>query len=154
MTIPIEAPIDTAVDKMKRRFWPDEQRHELRGDAGLARLMTAFFVYCPAISYRPALLPAGRFDPRWKQVMDLDLFARVLLAGGSIALLPDRAYRYRRHDAAATARNSRTSVRRIEEVAVIREIVDAARPLSWRRTVRAGRLRLTVRANDWLSRRS
>src|SRR4051794_7835338 len=79
-------PIDTLVDKIKRQYWPAAQRCELRGDAGLARLVTAFFVYCPAMSYRVALLPEVRFDPRWRQVMDLDLFDRVLLGGGSIAL--------------------------------------------------------------------
>jgi len=78
--------IDTAVDKLKRRYWPTAQRELLQGDGGLARLMAAFFVYCPAMSYRPARLPHPTFDTRWKQVMDLDLYARVLLDGGSIVL--------------------------------------------------------------------
>ena len=98
----------------------------LEGDRGLARMMHGLFFYCPAASYRVDLLPAVRFDDRWKQVMDLDLFARVLLGGGSIALIPDKAYRYRRHDASASATNTRSSVRAKEEAAVIREIVAAA----------------------------
>jgi GT2 family glycosyltransferase len=100
------APVDTLVDKVKRHYWPKDHRAELRGDAGLARLMTAFFVYCPAMSYRTALLPAGGFDERWRQVMDLDLFARVLLDGGSIALDRTVAYAYRRHSGTVTASNA------------------------------------------------
>jgi hypothetical protein len=63
-------------------MWPREHRHLLRGDAGLARLMHAYFVYFPALSYRPALLPDGRFRDGWQQVMDVDLLARILLGGG------------------------------------------------------------------------
>ncbi len=73
---------------------------------------------------------------------------------GSIALIPDKAYRYRRHDASASAKNTRSSVRATEEAAVIREIVAAAAEQQWTQTVRAGRLRVTARLNDWWSRRA
>jgi glycosyltransferase involved in cell wall biosynthesis len=143
----------TLPDSVKRVLWPRKLPMVLEGDRGLARVMHGLFFYCPAASYRVDLLLTVRFDGRWKQVMDLDLFARVLLADGSIALIPERAYRYRRHDAAATAQNTRSSVRATEEAAVIREIVAAAARRRWTRTVRAGRLRVTVRLNDWWSRR-
>jgi glycosyltransferase involved in cell wall biosynthesis len=141
------APIDTAVDKMKRRFWPDEQRHELRGDAGLARLMAAFFVYCPAMSYRPALLPTPAFDTRWKQVMDLDLFARVLLDGGTILLDRTSVYRYRRHAGTVTSQNARSFTRLAEETRLAYEVADAAHAKRWSRTRRAARLHWTQRVN-------
>ena len=112
------------------------------------------FFYCPAVSYRVDLLPAQRFDDRWKQVMDLDLFTRVLLGGGSIVAIPDRVYRYRRHDAAMTAQNSRSSIRAVEEAEVSREIVALAAHRRWSRAVRAGRLRPITRFSDWWYRRS
>jgi glycosyltransferase involved in cell wall biosynthesis len=143
----------TAADSVKRLLWPRRLPFMLVGDRGLARVMHGMFFYCPSVSYRVDLLPALRFDARWLQVMDLDLFARVLLGDGAIALVPDRVYRYRRHDGTATARNSRSSLRGIEEAAVIREIVVVAGRRGWRRTVRAGRLRLTVRLNGWWSRK-
>ena len=122
----------------------------LVGDDGLARLMHGLFFYCPSVSYRVDLLPEPRFDDRWHQVMDLDLYARTLLDGGSIALIPERVYRYRRHDATMTALNSRSLVRLEEEVAVCREVSVAARNKGWRRSARAARLRLTVRLNGLL----
>jgi len=140
-------PIDTIVDRVKRRLWPGDQRHELRGDAGLARLMHGFFVYCPAMSYRPALLRERPFDERWKQVMDVDLIADVLLAGGTVLLDRTPVYRYRRHAGTVTAANARALTRLAEESAVAREIASAANSLGWARTARAARLRWSVRLN-------
>lgn len=142
----------TVADTVKQLMWPRRLPFVLLGDRGLSRILHGLFFYTPAVSYRVDLLPELRFDPRWQQVMDLDLYARVLLGGGSIALVDDRVYRYRRHDASASARHARSSVRRREEAAVTNEVVAAARGLRWRRSVRAGRLRLTVRLNDWWSR--
>ena len=140
-------PIDTLVDKIKRRYWPAQQRSELAGDAGLARLMQAFFVYCPAMSYRPALLPAERFDPRWKQVMDLDLFARVLLERGTILLDRTPVYRYRRHAGTVTSQNARSFTRLAEETRLAYEVAAAAKAQGWNRTSRSARLHWTQRVN-------
>ena len=62
---------------MKRALWPRKFPATLAGDQGLARLMRGLFFYCPSVSYRVDLLPELRFDPRWRQVMDLDLYARI-----------------------------------------------------------------------------
>jgi glycosyltransferase involved in cell wall biosynthesis len=143
-------PTHTLADWVKRLLWPSTLSATLVGDAGLARLMHGLFFYCPAVSYRVALLPALHFDGHWRQVMDLDLYARVLLEGGTIVFEPERVYRYRRHGATMTAQNSRSLVRLDEEVAVCREVALAARDKGWRRSARAARLRLTVRLNGLL----
>ena len=143
-------PTRSIADSVKRMLWPRRLPATLAGDRGLAKLMRGLFFYCPSVSYRVDLLPELRFDGRWRQVMDLDLYARVLLGGGSIVVVPDRVYRYRRHDATMTAQNSRSLVRLEEEVAVSREVSDAARSIGWRRSVRSARLRLTVRLNGLL----
>jgi glycosyltransferase involved in cell wall biosynthesis len=145
-------PTLTLADSVKRLLWPRHLPFVLEGDRGLARLMHGQFFYCPAVSYRVDLLPALRFDGRWRQVMDLDLYARILLAGGSMVLVPERVYRYRRHDAAASARHSRSSLRSMEENAVVGEVVEAARRQHWPRTARAAQLRVTVRINHWWTR--
>lgn len=137
----------TAVDRLKHRRWPGGQRHELRGDAGLARLMHTFFVYTPAMSYRPALLGTEPFAPRWKQVMDVELYADVLLGGGTILLDRTPSYRYRRHPGTTTALNARAFTRLAEETSMAREIAERARELGWRRTAFAARLRWSIRLN-------
>ena len=142
-------PMRTLADSVKRLLWPRNLPVVLEGDRGLERLMHGLFFYSPAVSYRIDLLPDVRFDERWKQVMDLDLFARVLLADGSIALIPDKVYCYRRHADSATAENTRSSVRAKEEAAVSSEIVELAADRGWSRTMRAGRLRPITRLSDW-----
>jgi glycosyltransferase involved in cell wall biosynthesis len=140
-------PIDTPVDRVKRRAWPREQRHVLEGDSGLARIMHAFFVYTPAISYRPGLLPEGWFDTRWRQVMDVDLIARLLFEGGSMVLDRTPVYRYRRHAGTVTSRNAREFTRLGEETEMAQLIANRARSLGWGRTARAARARITIRIN-------
>ena len=144
-------PARTLADSVKQALWPRRLPATLVGDRGLARLMQGQFFYCPSVSYRVALLPDLRFDDRWRQVMDLDLYARVLLEGGSIVLLPDHAYRYRRHGATMTAENTRSLVRLREEVVVSREVAVIARQKGWRRAALAARLRVTVRLNGLLA---
>jgi glycosyltransferase involved in cell wall biosynthesis len=139
-------PTRTLTDSVKQRMWPRTLPHTLVGDRGLARLMHGLFFYCPAVSYRVALLPELRFDDRWQQVMDLDLYSRVLLGGGSIALIPDRVYRYRRHGATMTAQNSQSLVRLDEEVTVSREVAEVARSRGWTRSARSARLNGLVSA--------
>jgi glycosyltransferase involved in cell wall biosynthesis len=143
-------PTRTLADSVKAALWPRTLPATSVGDTGLSRLMRGLFFYCPSVSYRVALLPELRFDERWQQVMDLDLYARILLSGGSIALVPDRVYRYRRHGDTMTAQNSRSLVRLAEEVSVSREVAAAAGEKGWRRSARAAQLRLTVRLNGVL----
>jgi glycosyltransferase involved in cell wall biosynthesis len=143
-------PTRTLADSVKHMLWPRQLPTTLAGDQGLARVMRGLFFYCPSVSYRVALLPELRFDNRWQQVMDLDLYARILLGGGSIVLVPDRVYRYRRHEGTMTAQNSRSLVRLSEEVAVSREVAVSASVKHWRRSASAARLRLTVRLNGFL----
>ncbi len=143
-------PTHTVADLVKRLLWPRALPAKLVGDHGLARLMHGLFFYCPAVSYRVALLPVLRFDAHWRQVMDLDLYARVLLEGGTIVFVPEPVYRYRRHGETMTAQNSRSLVRLDEEVAVCRQVSVAARNKGWPRSARAARLRLTVRLNGLL----
>ena len=140
----------TLGDSVKQWLTPRSLPATFSGDEGLAKLMRGLFFYCPAVSYRVDLLSGVRFDGRWRQVMDLDFYARVFLGGGSIVCVPDRVYRYRRHEATMTAQNSRTLVRLEEEVSISREVAEEARARGWRRAARAARLRVTIRLNGLL----
>ena len=149
-TTPIDADGRIAislVDRMKQWRWPKAVRSDLRGDAGLARLMHTFFVYTPAMSYRVALLPVDPFPAGWEQVMDVDVYANVLLNGGRIVLDRTPSYRYRRHADTATSRNARAFTRLHEETEMARRIEQAAREQGWRRTAFAARLRWSIRLN-------
>jgi glycosyltransferase involved in cell wall biosynthesis len=131
-------------DRVKALLWPRREQ-VLRGERGLQRLLRGQFFYCPAVSYRLRQVPRPAFEAQWRQVMDLVLYARVLLDGGSIVLVDEPLYRYRRHAASETQQNSATLARTEEEHAACRELCARAAAMGWRRAVRTGRLRLTVR---------
>jgi hypothetical protein len=131
-------------DRVKAWLWP-RGATSLEGERGLQRLLRGQFFYCPAVSYRLALVPQPAFEAQWRQVMDLVLYGRVLLDGGSIVLVDEPLYRYRRHAASETQQNSATLARTEEEHAACRELCARAAAMGWRRAVRTGRLRLTVR---------
>jgi glycosyltransferase involved in cell wall biosynthesis len=143
-------PTRTLADSVKHLLWPRKLPATLEGEHGVRVLMRGLFFYCPSVSYRVRLVPDLRFDDRWLQVMDLDFYARILLSGGTIVIVADRAYCYRRHDDTMTAHNSRSLVRLGEEVAVSREVADASRAIGWKRGARAARRRPTVRLNGLL----
>ena len=131
-------------DRVKSWLWP-RRLERLEGEQGLRLLLRGQFFYCPAVSYRWELLERPAWDDRWRQVMDLMLYGRVLLSGGSIELEPARVYRYRRHAASETQLNSVDLSRTQEEIAACRELAAGAARLGWSRARRAGRNRVTVR---------
>jgi len=136
-------------DRVKSWLWP-RRLDRLEGEQGLQRLLRGQFFYCPAVSYRWELLDRPAWDGRWRQVMDLMLYGRVLLDGGSIELEPARVFRYRRHAASETQQNSVDLSRTDEEIAACRELADAAGRLGWTRARRAGRWRMTVRLQSMI----
>jgi glycosyltransferase involved in cell wall biosynthesis len=141
------APARTIPDTVKAWLWP-KRLDRLQGERGLQLLLRGQFFYCPAVSYRMAAIDAldGRaWNERWTQVMDLELYGRVLLSGGTIVLEPAPVFRYRRHQQSMTQQNSKSMVRTTEETVVCRMLSDRAKSLGWTHAARAGRLRVTAR---------
>lgn len=138
------APRRTLPDTVKSLLWP---RHATRlvGEAGLRALLRGQFFYCPAVSYRVSRLPEPAWNSRWGQVMDLELYGRLLLNDAVIELADDRVYRYRRHEGSETQLNSAALVRSEEETVLCRELAARAERRGWARAARAGQLRTTVR---------
>ncbi|MEK7422236.1 MAG: glycosyltransferase [Actinomycetota bacterium] len=137
-------PSRTVPDTVKNWLRP-RQVDCLQGERGLERLLRGQFFYCPSVSYRLAMLRLPAWNTRWQQVMDLELYSRVLLDGGEIRLISRPLFRYRRHDESMTQLNSVTMVRSEEETALCRELVAECVSKGWRRAARAGRFRITVR---------
>jgi glycosyltransferase involved in cell wall biosynthesis len=131
-------------DTVKAALWP-RRLDRLVGEQGLRTLLRGQFFYCPSVSYRLALVELPAWNDRWGQVMDLELYCRILLTDGVIALESRSTYRYRRHDASATQVNSSTLLRTVEETALCREVIAAARQRGWPSAARAGRSRWSVR---------
>jgi glycosyltransferase involved in cell wall biosynthesis len=103
----------------------------LHGKSAIESLMHGDFIMCPTVCYRRSRLPAERFDDRWRQVLDLDFFTRILLEGGTMVGLPAVAYAYRRHDENATAQQTETLLRFEEESRIHDQVTAIARERGW-----------------------
>jgi len=122
-------------DEMKRFTRPraEGDRIDVAGEAGLVSLLRGQHIFCPTLAYQRARLPQPTFDARWRQVTDLDLLARLLVAGERIVGTTEAAYRYRRHSANQTALLTASLDRFDEEYAVYHEIATRARARGWAR---------------------
>jgi glycosyltransferase involved in cell wall biosynthesis len=138
------SPRRTVPDTVKTLLWP-RHRSRLEGDRGLGLLLRGQFFYCPGVSYRLAEIAMPAWNARRAQVMDLELYGRILLNDGSIALEQRRVFRYRRHEQSMTQLNSATMLRTVEETDACRSLAAEARQRGWTRAARAGHLRPAVR---------
>ncbi len=135
-------------DYCKRFFRPNRGRIvRLHGDRGLRAVMRADFIMCPTMCFRRSRLGPRRFDPRWRQVLDLELIARLLLAGETLVGVPDVLYAYRRHPGNATAAQTQTLLRFHEERALYDEVAAAAAARGWDRTAAVARRGDIIRLN-------
>lgn len=133
-----------------KRFTVPRQRGDaiiLEGDDGLASLLWGQHVFCPSISYKRSLVGPEPFDRRWRQVLDLDLLARLLLSGQHLVGLRAVGYRCRRHPSSQTAQLTKEMIRFHEEFAVYEEIGAKARAADWRRTARVAEQGRILRAH-------
>jgi glycosyltransferase involved in cell wall biosynthesis len=111
----------------------------LAGEPGLTSVMAANFIVCPSLCYRRSVLGTRRFDPRWRQVQDLDLTSRLLLDGDVLVGTRRVDYVYRRHDESATSKQSETWLRFDEEFALFDEVAARASARGWETAARVAR---------------
>jgi GT2 family glycosyltransferase len=120
------------VDSIKRFLQPHAKGPlVLEGRSAVEALMHGDFIMCPTVCYRRRRLPAERFRPDWKMVLDLDFFTRILLDGGTMVGLPAVAYAYRRHPENATTAYTESLLRFEEESHLHDRVAEIARERGW-----------------------
>jgi glycosyltransferase involved in cell wall biosynthesis len=136
----------SVADRVKRVLEPRSSGlAPLQGEDGLRRVMRGNFIMCPTVCYRRSRLGALRFDARWRQVLDLDLYARMFLAGGVVVGVPDTCYAYRRHPEQQTAELTGSAARFAEELALFDEIADTITAAGWDRAAATARHKRVVK---------
>jgi glycosyltransferase involved in cell wall biosynthesis len=133
-------------DDIKRLFIPrGNDDVVLRGQGGLRALLRGNFIVCPTLCWRRARLGEQRFDPRWRQVQDLELLARLLCVGETFSGSRAAHYAYRRHEANTTARQTESLLRFEEEYALFDGIAARAQSLGWDRAAHIARRKVILR---------
>lgn len=137
--------ISNLKDRVKRAITPRSLNFLLTGDSGLAQLLFGCFIYCPTVCYRASTLKRYRFSVNSSMVLDLDLYARLLMDGESMVGTNTKGYNYRRHLDSESSVLTKTSTRFKEEIGLHNSLVESLRALDWKRAKRQAILKVTLR---------
>lgn len=115
------------------------------GEPLLASLLVGNWMYFPSVVFRREIVQKYGFRPGYDVVMDLDLYARMLL-DGHVALLVDHVcFEYRRHAASLSSAEAVSGGRFDEELRCFVEIRQQSRDCGWPRAAGAAARHLTSR---------
>lgn len=138
-------PMFSFADKVKRFIQPRSELITLSGDKGLSSLFKGCFIFCPSICYKTSVIKKYKFRQQWQMVLDLDLYARLLMDGHSSYGTNKEAYRYRRHDNNQTVKLTKDFKRFDEEVLLYDDISYKAKQLRWSSTERTARKKVIIK---------
>ena len=135
-------------DRLKHVLAPRTQEARiLGGERLLLSLMRGNWTYFPSLMWRRETLNRIGFRQDLDVALDLVALASLVLDGGSMLLLPDFAFEYRRHVGSVSSLAATSAGRFSEERRVMGELAAQARERGWSRASRAARFRLTSRAH-------
>lgn len=136
-------------DRVKRWSRPSRTRPTLlRGERLAISLLRGNWTYFPSICWRTdTVRRAGGFDAQYEIVLDLALQLTIIRDGGSLALLPDPEFRYRRHEASVSSSAARYGGRFDEERDFFNDVAVQLDGMGWHRAARAARRHITSRLN-------
>ena len=127
-------------DRIKRLTTPKVRGHRVIGGEDLAlSLLRANWMYFPSCVFRRTMLQQTGFRPDYDIVLDLDLFLRLLLAGGACILLEPAGIEYRRHAASLSSTGAHDGSRFVEENAYFDKMAAEMTRVGWRRAAAAAR---------------
>ena len=119
----------------------------IEGERGIRALLRGNFINAPTLCFRKSVLRARRFDPAYKFVLDCELTSQLVFDGESLVGIPDRCYRYRRHDEAATSKYTKTQLRFREESEYYDRMRVRCEELGWQKCAKLARDKRILKLN-------
>lgn len=120
---------------------------ELGGERLTTSLLRGNWTYFPSICWRASDVKPRGFDPQYSVVLDLALQLELLMAGCTMALLPETTFRYRRHHDSVSEEAATYGSRFEEERRLFLEVAPRLRDMGWSRAARAAEFHITSRLN-------
>jgi glycosyltransferase involved in cell wall biosynthesis len=125
-------------DRMKRLTALRVQTYRLAGGEELAAsLLHGNWMYFPSVAFRRDVLQRHGFRQGYDIVLDLDIYLRILLDGGSALLFECPGIEYRRHSTSLSSAQAASGTRFDEELAYFREAVETMAAAGWLTASRA-----------------
>jgi glycosyltransferase involved in cell wall biosynthesis len=134
-------PTDTLADRIKRLARRPAWRHaELDGPTAARSLMKGNWLYVPAMCFRTGVVPRAKQLGEFGSIADLGWVIDMLLGGGTLAIDPTPAFRYRRHQASHSSVGAKDVVRFDEEQRYYAAAAAQLAAHGWTRAARIARL--------------
>jgi hypothetical protein len=115
------------------------------GEELATSLLHGNWMYFPSAVFRPTWIQKHGFRVGYDIVLDLDLYLRMLLAGGTAVLVEDPCIEYRRHAASLSSAGAGDGTRFTEEISYFAETAVTMTAAGWPRAARAARVHRTSR---------
>jgi glycosyltransferase involved in cell wall biosynthesis len=141
----------TFVDLIKWMLSLLVAKSDLRGDDGLSRVLSANFIYCPALCYKTKSVKKLMFRTDLRMTLDVDFYSRLLLDGGAIWYCRRKKYHYRRHLESTSARLTKSGARFNEEKKLYAELYVKCLKFGWSRSRRQAFLLFVPRIHRLLT---
>lgn len=137
----------TLTDAVKRLTRPGRRRtvHAISGETLACSLLHSGWHYFPSLAWRREIIQAHGFQPDYDVVQDLALLLDIAAGGGSLLIVKDVVFQYRRHNASDSSVRAVDGRRFAEERRFFRDQERRFRALGWTRASRAARLHWTSR---------
>lgn len=133
-------------DRVKKFTSPKVNgQRAMAGEKLSASLLNANWMYFPSCAFRRKSLQQHGFREGLDIVLDLDLYLRILLDGGSCLLLQQPGIEYRRHSVSLSSTAADDGSRFAEEARYFARVAEVMTGTGWRRAARAARWHLTSR---------
>ena len=133
-------------DRVKHRTMPPIGEHRvIAGEELAVSLLKGNWMYFPSCAFQRTMLQKTGFRPGYDIVLDLDLYLRLLLDGGTCILLEQPGIEYRRHAASLSSTGAHDGSRFAEENAYFDKMAAAMTEAGWPRAARAARWHWTSR---------
>mgnify|MGYP003493797360 FL=1 len=137
----------TLADEVKQKLTMPRVRGRrlLAGEELAVSLLRADWMYWPSLAFRRDRLLVTPFREDFPLIQDLALVIDIVAAGGSLVLVDEDTFRYRRHSASASSATLLSGKRFEGERRYFTLAAEEMKALGWRRAERAAKRHLTSR---------
>jgi len=137
----------TLTDAVKRLTRPGLLRtvHTISGETMACSLLHSGWHYFPSLAWRRDTIQLHGFNPEYDVVQDLALLLDIAAGGGSLLIVKDVVFQYRRHKASDSSVRAVDGRRFAEERRFFRNEARRFRALGWTHASRAAKLHWTSR---------